>query len=117
MRVARGNVVLVSFPQSPGQPPKRRPAVVVQSDRNNDRLTHSIFAAVTSNTSRAAKETTQVLIDIGTSAGKQSNLRHTSSIKCENLYTLPISSARKVGTLPTDLMQQVDDALKASLDI
>ena len=29
MSVARGDVVLVTFPQAPGQRPKRRPAVVV----------------------------------------------------------------------------------------
>jgi mRNA-degrading endonuclease toxin of MazEF toxin-antitoxin module len=35
MSVARGDVVILDFPQAPGQPPKRRPAVVVQSDHNN----------------------------------------------------------------------------------
>jgi mRNA-degrading endonuclease toxin of MazEF toxin-antitoxin module len=50
MSLARGDVVILDFPQAPGQPPKRRPAVVVQSDRNNGRLTNSIFAMVTSNT-------------------------------------------------------------------
>jgi hypothetical protein len=35
MSVARGDVVIVDFPMGPGQPPKRRPAVVVQSNHNN----------------------------------------------------------------------------------
>jgi mRNA-degrading endonuclease toxin of MazEF toxin-antitoxin module len=42
MSVARGDVVILDFPQAPGRPPKRRPAVVVQSDQNNGRLTNSI---------------------------------------------------------------------------
>lgn len=37
MSVARGDVVILDFPQTPGQPSKRRPAVVVQSDHNNGR--------------------------------------------------------------------------------
>jgi hypothetical protein len=40
--------------------------VVVQSDRNNGRLTNSIFAMVTSNTRLAAIEPAQVLIDAAT---------------------------------------------------
>ena len=117
MSVARGDVVLVTFPQAPGQRPKRRPAVVVQSDHNNSRLTSSIFAMVTSNTKLASKEVTQVLIDVGTTDGKQSGLQNTSAVKCENLYTLPIGSARKIGSLSSTLMQRMDDALRASLDI
>jgi mRNA-degrading endonuclease toxin of MazEF toxin-antitoxin module len=44
MNVRRGNVVILDFPQAPGHPPKRRPALVVQADHNNSRLTNSIFA-------------------------------------------------------------------------
>ncbi len=72
MKVSRGDVVLVSYPQAPGQPPKRRPALVVQSDHNNTRLTNSVFAMITSNTSLADKEAAQLLIDIATPEGKQS---------------------------------------------
>lgn len=70
MSVARGDVVILEFPQAPGQPPKRRPAVVVQSDQNNGRLTNSIFAMVTTNTRRAASEPAQVLIDVATPDGQ-----------------------------------------------
>lgn len=72
---------------------------------------------VTSNTKRANKEATQVLIDVGTTDGKQCGLRNTSAVKCENLYTLPIGSVRKIGSLSSTLMQLTDDALKASLDV
>ena len=109
--------MLVNFPTGLGQPPKRRPAVVVQSNHNNSRFTNSIFAMITSNVSLAGREAAQVLIDLGTPAGQQSGLRHTSAVKCENLHTLPISATRKIGSLPNDLMEAVDDGLRASLGI
>ena len=72
---------------------------------------------VTSNTLLATKEPTQVLIDTDVPENKQTNLAHTSAIKCENLYTLPISDVRKIGHLSDALIDQVDFALKASLDL
>jgi mRNA-degrading endonuclease toxin of MazEF toxin-antitoxin module len=72
-------------------------------------------AVITSNTRLAAKEPTQVLIDISTAEGKKTGLALTSAIKCENLYTLPVRVMRKIGTMPAALMQQVDAALTASL--
>jgi mRNA-degrading endonuclease toxin of MazEF toxin-antitoxin module len=89
--------------------------VVIQNDRNNGRLTNTIAAMITSNTRLASKEPTQVLVDVATREGKKTGLAHTSAVKCENLYTLPISILRKIGVMPAALMRQVDDALKASL--
>jgi len=118
MSVARGDVVIISFPQGSGRPPKRRPAVVIQSDHNNARLTNSIFAMITTNIALVSGEPAQVLIDIATPEGQQSGLVKTSAVKCENLYTLPLSTVlRSIGRFPDVLMQQVDDALKASLDL
>ena len=118
MSVARGDVVILAFPQGLGRPPKRRPAVVVQSDHNNPRLTNSIFAMVTTNISSATTEPAQVLIDLATPEGQQAGLARTSAVKCENLYTLPQTSVvRTVARLPDVLMHQVDDALKASLGL
>jgi mRNA-degrading endonuclease toxin of MazEF toxin-antitoxin module len=118
MTIRRGSVVTLDFPQGPGQPPKRRPAIVIQCDRNNVRLTNAIFAMVSSNVLLAAKEPSQVLIDPATPEGKMSGLVRTSVIKCENLYTLPQSTvARTIGHLPPTLLSQLDDALKASLQL
>jgi mRNA-degrading endonuclease toxin of MazEF toxin-antitoxin module len=36
-------------------------------------------------------------------------------VSCENLITIRQSQARKIGSLPPDVMQQVDAALKVSL--
>jgi mRNA-degrading endonuclease toxin of MazEF toxin-antitoxin module len=60
---------------------KVRPALVVQSDHNNVRLTHTIVAIITKTTHRATSEATQLLIDISTPEGKQSGLLHTSAVK------------------------------------
>ncbi len=116
MSARRGSVVVLDFPQGPGQPSKRRPVLVVQSDHNNGRLNNAIFAMITSSTRLAGKEATQVLVDPATLDGQSSGLAHRSAVKCENLYTFPQKAIhRTIGTLSAPLMQQVDDALKASL--
>ena len=118
MKVVRGDIVLLPYPQAPGQPPKRRPALVVQSDHNNTRLSNSIFAMITSNTSLAQREVTQLLIDISTEEGKQSGLVQSSAVKCENLYTLPTALVqRKLGSLSKTLLDKIDNCLKASLGL
>lgn len=111
----RGDVVLARITQDGHA--KVRPAVIVQNDRNNHRLTNVIVAMITSNTKLASKEATQVLIDVSSPAGKQSGLLHTSAIKCENLYTTSQAKLRKLGTLPATLMDQVDNSLRVSLDL
>ena len=61
---------------------------------------------------------TQVLIDISTPDGAQSALILTSAVTCGNLFTLHEDLVRrKIGDLPATLMQQVNDSLKAALDL
>ncbi len=98
-------------------PIKRRPVVVVQNDRNNGRLHSAIVAQITSNTKLATKEPTQVLVDISSPEGKQTGLTLVSAVKCENLYVKLQCDMRKIGVLPPSLMQQVNAALKSSLDL
>jgi mRNA interferase MazF len=98
-------------------PAKRRPVVVVQNNRNNQRLHSAIVAAITSNTRLAGVEPTQVLIDLSVAQNRTTGLAHTSVVKCENLYLKLQSDMRKIGMMPLPLMQQVDTALKASLDL
>jgi mRNA interferase MazF len=117
MAFRRGDIVTAGIEQGLGQPMKRRPVVVVQCDRNNARLTNSVVAMITSNTSRAQREPTQVLIDIATLEGRQTGLAHTSVVKCENLYTKLQQDMRKIGVMTPALMQQVDEALKSSLEL
>ncbi|MBN1138329.1 MAG: type II toxin-antitoxin system PemK/MazF family toxin [Anaerolineae bacterium] len=107
---------MVQFPFSGGSPGKKRPALVVQSDRNNQRLANTIIAMISTNLSRADSEPTQFLIDLGTPVGQQSGLVSTSVVKCENLFTIEQALVRRViGSLPEASMAEVDQCLKASL--
>ena len=115
MPVTRGDVVL-AFVENVGAPGgKLRPALVVQSDRNNARLNETIIAAITSNTSRV-HEPHQLLIDISTPDGAVSGLLHDSAVRCERLHTIPQSEVRRtIGHLSAALMLRVDACLKAAL--
>ena len=115
MPVSRGDIVL-AFVENVGAPGgKLRPALVVQSDRNNTRLNETIIAAITSNTSRV-HEPHQLLIDISTPDGVVSGLLHNSAVRCERLHTIPqLDVRRNIGQLPAALMQRVDACLKAAL--
>ena len=113
----RGDVVLVDFPFSSGTGSKLRPALVIQHDPNNQRLSNTIVAMITGTTHRT-QEPTQLLIDITTPQGQQSGLRLTSAVTCENIFTVEQRLiARTIGRLPPDVMQQVDDCLKVSLKL
>jgi mRNA interferase MazF len=53
MNVQRGDVVLVDYPYAGGAASKVRPALVVQNDRDNQRLVNTIVVQITSVTRRA----------------------------------------------------------------
>jgi mRNA interferase MazF len=114
----RGDVVVVAFPYATGGGGKHRPALVVQSDRNNQRLSNTIVAMITGNIRLAAMEPTQVLIDPSSAEGKSSGLAYPSAVKCENLYTVSQQDIlRTLGTLSASLMAQIEDCLKAALGL
>jgi mRNA interferase MazF len=115
--VRRGDVVLVDFPFATGGGTKVRPSLVIQCDRNNARLQDTIVAIITSNTSRAA-EPTQYLIDTSHPDWQQSGLKLPSVVKCENIYTFNNGRIlRVIGQLSSLTMQQINNCLKASLEI
>ena len=117
MNVQRGDVVLVDYPYAAGGGAKVRPVLVIQNDRDNQRLLNTIVAQITSVTRRAL-EPTQVLIEIDTPAGQRSGLRQNSVVNCVNLLTLDRDKVlRKLGSLPDALMQQVNNCLKAALEL
>ena len=112
-----GDVVIVAFPYVSGGG-KNRPALVIQADRNNQRLANAIVATITGNTRLAATEPTQVLIDPTTPEGNASGLAYISVIKCENLYTISQQDIiRTVGSLPPPLLARVDTSLKVALGL
>jgi mRNA interferase MazF len=118
MTVQRGDVVLADLPYSDRSGVKKRPALVVQCDRNNRRLDDVILVMITSVVERVAIERTQLLIDATTPEGKQSGLLHTSAVKCEHLLTLHQQFiGRTIGHLPPNIMEQVDECLKISLGL
>lgn len=116
MTPKRGDVVLVDFPFSAGAGSKVRPALVVQNDRDNRRLTSVILAMITSRTDRAGLEVTQLFIDLSTPDGAKSGLLMNSAVNCVNLFTVDQRRLMRVlGRLPPNLMTQIDACLKASL--
>jgi mRNA interferase MazF len=117
----RGDVVIVDWPlfrPKGGQTiAKPRPALVVQNDKDNARLTSTILAMITS-TLRRAPEPTQVLVELATVDGKSTGLRQDSVVNCINLLTVEQTKLLHViGTFSPALMQQVNDALKAALEL
>ena len=117
MNVQRGDVVRVDYPYAAGGGTKVRPVLVIQNDRDNQHLLHTIVAQITSVTRRAL-EPTQLLIEIATPAGQQSGLRQDAVVNCVNLLTLDRGKVlQKLGSLPDVLMRQVNNCLKAVLEL
>jgi mRNA interferase MazF len=118
MKSRRGDVVLLDYPFSDSSGSKVRPALVVQSDWNNARLSCTIVALITKNIRRAAREPAHLLIDISTPDGQSSGLRVTSAVTCNNLYTVNEKHlVHTIGQLSTPTMLEIDACLKSSLGI
>jgi mRNA interferase MazF len=117
MNVQRGDVVLVDYPYASGTGAKVRPVLVIQNDRDNQRLLNTIVVQITSLTRRAL-EPTQLLIELATPAGRQSGLRQDSVVNCVNILTLDKDKIlRKLGSLPNSALQLVNTCLKAALEL
>ena len=107
----------VGLPYASGGGAKVRPALVVQNDRDNQRLTNTIVVQITSVTRRAL-EPTQLLVELSTAEGRQSGLRQDSVVNCVNIVTLEKGKIlRKLGALPESLLQQVNGCLMVALDL
>jgi mRNA interferase MazF len=117
MNVQRGDVVLVDYPYASGTGAKVRPVLVIQNDRDNQRLLNTIVVQITSLTRRAL-EPTQLLIELATPAGRQSGLRQDSVVNCVNILTLDKDKIlRKLGNLPASAIHLVNNCLKAALEL
>lgn len=118
MKVQRGDVVFLRFPFSDGTGSKVRPAVVVQSDRDNQRLESTIVVSITGNTRLVGKEPGHILIDVNTPEGKAAGLRFTSAVNTHGLFTLHTKLIEEhVGQLSPRLMAAVDTELRASMGL
>ena len=117
MNVQRGDVVLLDYLYASGGGAKVRPALVVQNDRDNQRLTNTIVVQITSVTRRAL-EPTQMLIELSTPEGQQPGLRQDSVANCVNVMTLEKGKIlRRLGTLPNVLLQEVNACLIVALGL
>jgi mRNA interferase MazF len=118
VKVSRGDIVLLEFPFSDASGAKVRPAVVVQSNANNRRLTSTIVALVTKTIHRARSEATQFLIAANSVEGKPTGLHFDSAVTCTNLYTIHEDFVKyRIGRLPSSLVESLDQCLKAALAI
>jgi mRNA-degrading endonuclease toxin of MazEF toxin-antitoxin module len=114
--IARGSVVIVDF--APTNPASGvRPALVVQNDRDNARMSNTIVAQITSNVSRS-HEPTQCLIDVAHPDWTVSGLRRPSVVNCSSVATVQQQHVnRVVGQLSGATMRQIDECLKAAFAI
>jgi len=116
MSVSRGDIVLVDYPFSDRTGSKVRPALVVQADSLNRRITDTILAAISRSMHRASP--TQLFIDISSPEGVQTGLRQDSMIQCENLLTFEQRSViATIGRVSAPLMQRVSECLKEALEL
>jgi mRNA interferase MazF len=113
----RGDVVVADFPFQDVPGSKVRPAVVVQNDPDNQALANTILAMITGNLTDAGRPT-NVFVDPSTPDGAGSGLTGPSLIKCGNLATVRQGRVlRVIGRLSAPLLRQVNDALKAAMDV
>lgn len=118
MKVSRGDVVLLDFPFSDASGGKVRPAVVVQSDRHNRRMSSTIVVLVTKTIHRSRREQTQFTIRADSPEGKAAGLHFDSAVTCTNLYTVHEDFVRyRIGRLPDSLAPTLDSCLKVALGI
>ena len=117
MNIRRGDVVLVLYPFASGHGASRRPALIVQNNRDNRRLDNTIIAQITTNMLHV-NDPTHLLIPWGTPEGQQAGLLHDSVVSCNNLATVHEERLyRVIGRLPDAVLSRIDECLKAALGL
>jgi mRNA interferase MazF len=113
--IQRGDVIMVEFPYSDVAKSKVRPAVVVQNDRDNQRLRKTVVAMITGNLRRRG-DPSHLFID--PAVEPSTGLRYPSLVSCNNLLTAEQADIRQtIGHLSDVLKQQLNDCLKAALEL
>lgn len=112
----RGQLVIIDF-RAVNPALGVRPALVLQNDKDNARMSNTIVAQVTTNIRRADQET-QYLIDSTHPDWRASGLQRPSVVNCSNLYTVDQKDVAKViGAVSKQTMKKINQCLKAVLDI
>jgi mRNA-degrading endonuclease toxin of MazEF toxin-antitoxin module len=115
----RGDVVLVAFPfvREGAVERKRRPAVVIQSDRYNRRRAALILAAITT-TQRRGELPCNVVVARDSEEGRLAGLRTDSVIDCRTLVTLPRAEVvAHLGSFTAETRRSIDRALEDALGL
>jgi mRNA-degrading endonuclease toxin of MazEF toxin-antitoxin module len=113
----RGNVILVRFPHPSGQRGKKRPAVIVQSDTYAGTVRTVVVAEITKKLMMAS-DAACLFIDTNTTEGKATGLVRDSVVSCLVLVTVYADTIETVvGTLSPKMKQDLDDCLKAALEL
>jgi len=107
-----GTIVLVHFPFTDLQSSKLRPALVL-STKGEDIIILGIFSKVPEKL-----QASWIIIDESNAAFNQTGLKKRSIIKTEKIAVLHQSLIRKkLGYISSELMQQVKQTLRKTLDI
>ncbi len=113
----RCDVIMVDFPFTDTGESKVRPAVVVQNDRDNRKIRKTVIAMVTGNLRRRS-DPSHLFVDPNTPVGASSGLSFPSLVYCNDLFTVDQASVIQViGHLSDVLRRQLDDCLKAALEL
>ena len=119
IEVRRGDVVLVAFPlvSRTGVERKRRPAVVVQSDRYNRRRTAVVLAAITSS-QKQRDLPCKVIVARESDEGRGAGLRTDSVVDCQTLITLPRDQLlARLGSFSPEVLTRIDRAIVDALGL
>lgn len=110
----RGDVVLVLYPNADLRTAKKRPALVIQSDKVQTGLDQRVVAMITSNLSRTGS--TRVTFTKGSPEGREMGLLADSVLVTDNLATvLDREIDQVIGRCP--MMDLVGLALRKTLDL
>ena len=115
---SRGDVVLVPFPfVTDFTKAKARPAIVIQNDIAN-RFSPNLILALVSSTVPKKSYPFHYRMPGDSELAAQAGLERDSMVKTEVIITIPKSSIlKKVGSLPAEAMNDVDECLRVSLGL
>jgi mRNA interferase MazF len=113
----RGDVVIIDFPFTDTGQSKIRPAVVVQNDRDNQKIRKTVIAMITGNLRRIG-DPSHLHVDPSDPDGASSGLSFPSLVSCNNLFTVEQNSVRQVLSHLSDaLTRKLNDCLKQALGL
>jgi len=108
MKIKRGDVFWVSFdPSIGGEIKKKRPAVVVSTDKANPHLNRVVVVPLSSKISRIYPSETKILFQAKENKAMTDQIR---TISKRRLIS-------KIGNLPLEEMKKIEDKIKLFLEL